>query len=49
VETTYTDKGSTEKDAAKKGLDDGTDYSYQVTAVNAAGVSPASTVRVPGH
>jgi rhamnogalacturonan endolyase len=49
VETTYTDKGSTEKGAIKKGLDDGKDYSYQVTAVNAAGVSPASTVRVPEH
>ncbi len=46
VETTYTDKGSTEKKAAMKGLDDAMDYSYQVTAVNAAGISPPTSVRV---
>jgi rhamnogalacturonan endolyase len=47
VETTYVDKGSTEKGAGKKGLDDTTDYSFQVTAVNAAGISPSATIRVP--
>ena len=49
VETTYTDKGSTEKGAARKGLDSTSDYSYQVTAVNAAGISPSATVHVPAH
>jgi len=46
VETTYTDKGDTEKTAKVKGLDNTLDYSYRVTAVNAAGISPSTTVRV---
>jgi hypothetical protein len=46
VETTYLDKGNTEKNAKVKGLDDMLDYSYRVTAVNAAGISPSTTVRV---
>jgi rhamnogalacturonan endolyase len=49
VETTCVDKGSTEKKDAEKGLDDSIDYSYEVTAVNAAGVSPSATVHVPAH
>jgi rhamnogalacturonan endolyase len=47
VETTYTDKGNTEKNAKVKGLDRSTAYSYQVTAVNAGGVSPPAVVQVP--
>jgi hypothetical protein len=47
VETTYTDKGNTEKNAKVKGLDQSTAYSYQVTAVNAGGVSPPAVVQVP--
>ncbi len=46
VETTYVDKGNTEKNAPVKGLDNTKDYSYQVTAVNAAGISSSTTVRV---
>ncbi len=46
LETTYFDKGDTEKNAKVKGLNAGSDYYYQVTAVNAAGISPASTVKV---
>jgi len=46
VETTYIDKGNTEKTAKVKGLDNASDYSYRVTAVNAAGISPSTTVRV---
>jgi rhamnogalacturonan endolyase len=49
VETTYVDQGSTEKNAPVKGLDNSVDYSYQVTAVNAAGISPAAMVRVAGQ
>ena len=49
VETTYIDKGNTEKGAAIKGLDNTRDYFYQVTAVNAAGVSSPATVRVAAH
>lgn len=49
VETTYTDKGSTGKGAAVKGLDNTLDYAYQVTAVNAAGISPSATVHVAAH
>jgi hypothetical protein len=49
AENTYTDKGDTEKGAKIKGLAASTTYSYQVTAVNAGGVSPAAIVRVPAH
>ena len=49
VETTYIDKGNTEKGQAIKGLDNTRDYFYQVTAVNAAGVSSPATVRVAAH
>ena len=47
VETTYTDKGNTEKKAKVKGLNSSTAYSYQVTAVNAGGVSPPAVVQIP--
>jgi len=46
VETTYTDAGNTEKSAKIKGLDNTSDYFYQVTAVNAGGISPPATVHV---
>jgi rhamnogalacturonan endolyase len=46
VETTYTDQGNTDKNAKVKGLGVSADYSYQVTAVNAGGVSPSATVHV---
>jgi rhamnogalacturonan endolyase len=49
VETTYTDQGNTEKNAKVKGLENTSDYSYQVTAVNAGGISPPTTVRVAAH
>jgi hypothetical protein len=49
VETTYIDKGNTEKNAKVKGLDGSTAYSYQVTAVNAGGVSPPASVQVPAQ
>jgi rhamnogalacturonan endolyase len=49
VETTYMDQGNTDKHTKVKGLDDSVDYSYQVTAVNAAGISPSSTVHVAAH
>ncbi len=49
VETTYTDKGNTDKNAKVKGLNEDADYSYQVTAVNAGGISPPATVHVPKH
>lgn len=49
VETTYTDQGNTDKAAKVKGLENTSDYSYQVTAVNAGGISPPATVRVPVH
>ncbi|EDY17555.1 Fibronectin type III domain protein [Chthoniobacter flavus Ellin428] len=49
VETTYTDQGNTDKGAKVKGLDNASDYSYQVTAVNAGGISPPATVHVAGH
>jgi fibronectin type 3 domain-containing protein len=46
VETTYTDQGITDKGAKVKGLNANQDYDYQVTAVNAAGVSAPVTVHV---
>ncbi len=49
VETTYVDKGVTEKSAPVKGLDPTKDYDYQVTAVNAAGISPPAVVHVRGR
>lgn len=49
VETTYVDKGVTEKSAPVKGLDATKDYDYQVTAVNAAGISPPAVIRLPGR
>jgi fibronectin type 3 domain-containing protein len=49
VETTYTDQGNTDKGAKVKGLDNASDYSYQVTAVNAGGISPPTTVHVAAH
>lgn len=49
VETIYTDHGNTEKNAKVKGLESGTAYSYQVTAVNAGGVSPPAPVQVPAQ
>ena len=49
VETTYTDKGITDKKATVKGLDHSAAYSYQVTAVNAGGVSPSSVIKVPAQ
>ena len=49
VETTYFDKGDTEKNAKVKGLNTETDYYYQVTAVNPAGISLSATVQVTAH
>ena len=46
LETTYYDKGNTDKNAKVKGLNSGSDYYYQVTAVNAGGISPPITVQV---
>ena len=46
VETTYFDKGDTDKNAKVKGLNASSDYYYQVTAVNAGGISPSTTIRV---
>ena len=46
VETTYTDQGNTDKNAKVKGLDNNMDYSYQVTGVNAAGISLPAIVKV---
>jgi rhamnogalacturonan endolyase len=46
AETTYLDRGVTDKNAKVKGLDPTGDYSYQVTAVNAGGVSTPATVHV---
>jgi rhamnogalacturonan endolyase len=46
LETTYTDEGITDKNAKVKGLDNSTDYSYQVTAVNAGGISAPVTVHI---
>ena len=49
VETTYFDKGNTDKGAKVKGLNASSDYYYQVTAVNAGGISPSTTVHVTAH
>jgi hypothetical protein len=49
VETTWFDKGDTDKNAKVKGLDPTREYRYQVTAVNAGGVSPSATIRVPAR
>lgn len=49
VEATWVDKGVTEKSARVKGLDPAKDYDYQVSAVNAAGVSPPATVHIPAQ
>ncbi len=49
LETTYTDQGNTDKGAKVNGLDNTSDYSYQVTAVNAGGISPPTTVHVAAH
>ena len=49
VETTYTDQGNTDKNAKVKGLNASSDYDYQVTAVNAGGISPSNTVHVSAH
>jgi len=46
VETTYVDKGVTAKGAPVKGLDPSRGYGYQVTAVNAAGISLPAVVDV---
>ena len=48
VETTYVDKGPKKKHATRRDLPDG-DYNYQVTAVNAAGISLPATVHVPAQ
>ncbi len=49
VETTYRDMGNTKRGAKVKGLDKSSAYSYQVTAVNAGGISPSTVVQVPAH
>ncbi len=49
VETRYVDKGVTEKNAPVKGLDPTKGYDYQVTAINAAGVSQPAVVHVPAR
>ena len=49
VETAYFDKGDTDKNARVKGLSASCDYYYQVTAVNAGGISPSTTIRVAVH
>jgi len=46
VETAYFDKGDTDKNAKVKGLRASSDYYYQVTAVNAGGISPSTTIHV---
>jgi rhamnogalacturonan endolyase len=49
VETTYTDKGNTDKGAKVKGLNTSSNYYYRVTAVNAGGISPSATIRMAVH
>jgi rhamnogalacturonan endolyase len=46
LETTFFDKGNTDKRAKVKGLDPTKAYSFQVSAVNAGGVSPPATVTI---
>ncbi len=48
VETTYTDRNNPKRANQKEDdhIKPGTDYYYQVTAVNAAGVSPSTSVHV---
>lgn len=46
LETTYLDEGITDKNAKVKGLDNTTDYSYQVTAVNAGGIAAPAIVHI---
>lgn len=46
LETTYTDQGNTDRRAKVQGLDADTEYGYRITAVNAAGISPSTTVRI---
>lgn len=47
VETTYTDKSNKKfKNDNQRSLDPDADYSYQVTAVNTAGISPPASVHV---
>ncbi len=47
LETTWFDKGNTDKNAKVKGLDPTKDYHFQISAVNAGGVSPPTALRVP--
>ena len=49
VSATYTDQGVTDKNAKVRGLDPAADYSYQVTAVNAGGISPPASIKVTAH
>jgi rhamnogalacturonan endolyase len=49
VETTYTDKGDTDKKAKVRGLNQSATYAYRVTAVNAGGVSRPTVIEVPGR
>ncbi len=47
VETVYTDSGNVKIKANAKELDNTSDYSYEVTAVNAGGCLPASILHIP--
>ncbi len=48
VETTYTDRNAPKRGTQKEDdhLKPGSDYYYQITAVNAAGISPSASVHV---
>ena len=48
VETRYTDQNAPKRGTQKEDdhLKPGSDYYYQITAVNAAGVSPSASVHV---